>query len=151
MYFKEKDIELILKESEKGDVMLLFQSRREALNAANEFKGAAGENVSVVADWTIFRTETKNIISFKSVGTICRGMEGRKTKAIIHIPELEYISQQYGGVCTLKQLQNGAGQQGTPELQKRIKELEAENGRLRHEMSYMVNPMAIGDRHEMGG
>lgn len=38
------------------------------------------------------------------------------------------------------------------------KKLKSENKKLKHEvddlklrMSYMINPMAIGDRHEMGG
>lgn len=29
--------------------------------------------------------------------------------------------------------------------------LKAENSRLRLDMSYMDNPLSIGDRHEMGG
>lgn len=41
--------------------------------------------------------------------------------------------------------------QDAEELQKRIKELEEENARLRTSMSYMTSPNAIGNRQEMGG
>ena len=32
-----------------------------------------------------------------------------------------------------------------------IERLKTENGKLKSEMSYMINPNTIGDRHEMGG
>lgn len=37
-----------------------------------------------------------------------------------------------------------------PRLYEEIEELKKENARLRLEMSYMKNPNAIGDSHEMG-
>lgn len=36
-------------------------------------------------------------------------------------------------------------------LCERIKTLEKENADLKNKMSYMTNPLTVGDRHEMGG
>lgn len=37
------------------------------------------------------------------------------------------------------------------ELSNENKRLRKDNSRLKNEMSYMYNPLSIGNRHEMGG
>lgn len=105
MYFGNADVEMFLKESENCDLIIMFKSTEEAKRAAKEFGEKAGNKVKFVANWTTIRTESKNIIYFKSVGTTSRCMDGYRGRVIIHIPELEITSKQSGHVCTMRQLQ----------------------------------------------
>lgn len=99
----ERDVIRILRAGEQGNVILLFETTEEALSAANKFRKTMTKSVKDTENKLVLRTKTGFYIYFKSIQSIKGRTDGIKARVIICIPILEYISEHYGGVCTIKQ------------------------------------------------
>lgn len=102
MMFSKSDMVRILRESEKHNVILLFESQEEALSATNEFRKEMPQCMNT-GNKTVLRTAAGFHIHFIRIQSVKNRLDGIRAKVIICIPILEHISVYCGGVCTIKQ------------------------------------------------
>lgn len=107
--FSEKDIKQILHEGGKYNILLLFASHNDALEAAGIFRKTMPGSVNDTGDKTVLQTMEGHYIYFRSIQIVAKSIDGIKARVIICMPVLEYISGHFVEVCTIKQFRKQEG------------------------------------------
>lgn len=103
MMFSEKDIKQILHEGGKYNILLLFASHKDALEAAGVFRKTMPRSVNDTGDKTVLKTMEGHYIYFRSIQIVAKRLDGIKARVIVCMPMLEYISGYFAEVCTIRQ------------------------------------------------